>query len=111
MKKCKHPCCGQVCRKIKLKKARTPIKKRSEKMTRIMEIYKRKRVAFLRENPVCVVTGKPSTEIHHGKGRIGRDLLNESFWKAVSREGHTWIEEHPEEAKRLGFSYSRLSKV
>jgi hypothetical protein len=42
------------------------------------------------------------------KGRIGNLLTDTSHFLAVCRQCHSWIEEHPTEAKELGFSKSRL---
>jgi hypothetical protein len=103
---CKHPTCNGKCRRVK----KRAISKRSKKMADQMKVYNQRRRKFLIANPVCAVTGEPSTEIHHKAGRIGRLLLEESLWLAVSRRGHTWIEEHPKEAKELGYSQSRLKK-
>jgi hypothetical protein len=86
------------------------IRKVSKKQSRLLHVYRQRRRKFLIANPVCAVTGEPSTEIHHKAGRIGRLLLDESLWLAVSRRGHTWIEEHPKEARELGYSQSRLKK-
>ncbi len=108
--KCKHPTCGDTCRRPKTAKKRKPIAKRSITMKDKMKLYNLIRARFLKDNPVCVVTGKPATEIHHAAGRVGAYLLNTKFFKSVSREGHIWIHENPAEALEKGFSVSRLSK-
>lgn len=110
MKECKHPCCGETCRKKKERKKAKPIRKRSKKMSRAMELYNLKRIAFLKENPVCPITGEPTTDIHHKAGRIGKLLLDKTLWLAVSRRGHIIIEENPDWAKEMGYSVSRLNK-
>ena len=51
-----------------------------------------------------------STDVHHMKGRIGPLLTDTKFFLAVCRSCHTWIEEHPKEAKELGYSISRSSQ-
>lgn len=72
------------------------------------------------ENTICPIKGIPTTDVHHKKGRIGfaddwaRDnkiplLLDQRFWVALSREGHKFVEEHPDWAKENGFSLNRLS--
>jgi len=74
--------------------------------------YSKKRELFLIANPNCQAklvgcTGK-ATDVHHAAGRTGDNYLNMSKWKALCRSCHTWVETHPEEAKELGLSESRL---
>jgi hypothetical protein len=108
---CKHPTCKDgICRREKKEKKPYKIKPRSKKMDKQMKEYNQKREAFLRANPICVVTGEKATEIHHSAGRIGKMLLDETYWKPVSRKGHIHIEENPDWAKERGYSISRLSK-
>jgi hypothetical protein len=40
---------------------------------------------------------------------LGKLLLDQKFWLAVSRKGHKAIEANPEWAKKMGFSESRLT--
>jgi hypothetical protein len=100
---------------------RTPVKAVSTKQKKLLAKYHRIRLAFLNrpENKVCPVTKQPTTEVHHKQGRVGyadefaRDndiplLLDERFFLGVSRSGHRWIEEHPEQAKERGWSVNRL---
>lgn len=111
MKPCKHPCCpDDHCRKAKPKKKRTPIKKRSVKMKKETFKYLKQREVFLENNPACGVCGGIASDVHHKKGRIGKDLLDETNWLPVCRPCHRWIEEHPEPAKEMGYSLSRLNK-
>lgn len=85
------------------------IKKLSTKRAAQQREYLKRRAAFL-EGKTCPVTGEQATEIHHKKGRIGELLTDETYWLAVSRQGHRQIEERPEWAKENGYSLSRLSK-
>jgi len=73
--------------------------------------YQSQRIIFLGkpENKICPITKKPTTDIHHSKGRIGSLFLDERYWIALSREGHKRVEENPEWAKENGFSLNRLS--
>jgi hypothetical protein len=68
------------------------------------------RIEFLGkpENQKCPITGKPTTDVHHSKGRIGSLLLDTRYWIALSREGHKYVEENPEWAKENGYSLNRL---
>jgi hypothetical protein len=78
-----------------------------------LDEYSKKRVAFLALHPSCqgklVGCTKVSTEVHHKAGRVGDNFLNMSTWLAVCRSCHTWIENHPEDAKELELSVSRLN--
>jgi hypothetical protein len=85
------------------------IKPRSKKMDKNMVIYNKLRKQFLKDNPICPVTGEPATDIHHKRGRLGKLLLDQKFWLAVSRKGHKAIEANPEWAKKMGFSENRLT--
>jgi AMMECR1 domain-containing protein len=78
-----------------------------------MDEYSKKRLAFLALHVTCQAklvgcTGS-SSDVHHSKGRIGDNYLNMSTWVALCRSCHSYIEQHPEEAKELGFSQSRLN--
>lgn len=99
--------------KNKPKKVQKPIRHRSEKRSKQERVYTAKRIEFLsrKENKFCAVFPKQlATEVHHKKGRIGSLLTDEKFFLAVSREGHKFVEENPEIAKKKGWSLSRLSR-
>lgn len=93
-------------------KAKKPkkIKPVSEKRKAENLVYSELRRVFLNrpENKVCPITGQPTTDVHHRKGRIGKLLLDTKYWLAVSREGHQKIEENPEWAYAMGYSLKRL---
>jgi hypothetical protein len=84
----------------------------SKKRQGEMDKYSKLREAFLFAKPQCeaylVGCTRTSTEVHHKAGRVGENYLKIGTWLAVCRNCHQWIEEHPEEAKELGFSESRL---
>jgi len=97
------------------------INKKSKKQAVLDGKYTVARIEFLGkpENKICPITKRPATDIHHKMGRIGfadqwaRDnniplLLDTRFWVALSRAGHTYVEEHPEWAKENGYSLNRL---
>lgn len=94
------------------RKKKTPIKKVSDKRKIENLQYAANRIVFLNrpENRTCPITGTPTTDIHHKKGRTGSLFLDETYWVALSREGHRHVEENPEWAKENGYSLSRLSK-
>jgi len=84
------------------------VKRRGE-----MDEYSKKRTAFLALKPQCeanlVGCTRTSTDVHHKAGRVGDNYLKISTWLAVCRNCHSYIETHPEEAKEMGFSESRLN--
>jgi hypothetical protein len=118
-KSCQNDSCRvewamQVVKKQKEKQAKDKkqsIKKVSYKRKLEDIIYKSERIKFLMLdcNKVCPITKQPTTDVHHSKGRIGTLYLDKRYWIALSREGHKYVEEHPEWARENGFSLSRLS--
>lgn len=87
------------------------VKKVSDKMAIALKEYGKLSKQFLKENPRCVVfPNLPAIECHHAKGRNTIELLLDvTYFRAVSREGHKWIHAHPQEAIDRGFSFSRLT--
>jgi hypothetical protein len=85
----------------------------SKKRQVAMDEYSKKRLAFLSLHIACqaklVGCKGSSTDVHHKAGRVGDNYLNMTTWLAVCRDCHTYIETHPEEAKELGLSESRLN--
>lgn len=92
--------------------ARKAVKKVSDKMALALIEYGKLSKQFLKNNPRCVVfPDKPSVEVHHGKGRATIELLLDvTYFRPVSREGHNWIHNNPKEAIERGFSFSRLTE-
>lgn len=91
------------------KQLKKRIKPRSKKRQKEYEEYNRIRPIFL-EGKICPITKRPATEIHHKKGKIGKLLCDQRYFLGVTREGHEWIENNPEEAYRLGYSIKRTAK-
>tara|TARA_R110000796_G_scaffold144462_1_gene261187 strand:+ start:506 stop:910 length:405 start_codon:yes stop_codon:yes gene_type:complete len=91
--------------------ARKPINPKSKKMKSIDQAYTILRRKFMEEKPMCEAAlpscNKTSTDVHHKQGR-GRNHLVVNTWLSVCRSCHTWIEEHPIEARELGYSGSKL---
>ena len=92
---------------------------RSKKRSREDTIYAQRRVWFLGmpENSRCPVAEaglipdlngqilphwRAATTIHHAWKR-GKYYLDESTWIGASFEGHVWIENHKEEARKRGW--------
>lgn len=109
--------CGPKCQNknrtpnLQLKSLYKPIKQVSDKRKVENAKYLVLRIEFLGrpENQKCPITGKPTTDVHHMKGRIGRLLLDTRYWVALSRDGHKYVEENPEWAKANGYSLNRLT--
>lgn len=109
--------CSSACKfkygppvNLKLKPMK-PIPKVSKKRQIKNLQYSVLRTEFLgkKENQICPITGKPTTDIHHKKGRVGELFLDTKYWVALSREGHRFVEENPEWAKENGYSLNRLT--
>jgi hypothetical protein len=99
------PKCFNVWRKTNMPK---PILQVSTKRQLDNKTYSVLRVKFLSENKICPITGTPTTDIHHKKGRVGSLFLDVRYWIALSRKGHKYVEEHPKWAKQNGYSLKRL---
>lgn len=116
---CSYECSRNYTNK-KPKKNVTKINKFSKKRKSQNDEYLKKRKIFLDNlvSNLCPITGELVTDIHHKKGRIGfaddyaRNnniplLLDERFWIALSRRGHSYVEQNPEWAKLNGYSLDR----
>lgn len=75
--------------------------------------YLKQRKPFLKRNPKCKAKldgcWEWATEVHHTKGRIGDNYLDETTWLPVCLPCHRHLEVHPTEAKEKGLSQSRLA--
>lgn len=83
----------------------------SESQAKALKEYRMKRDAFLKANPTCAIPGcaLPST-LHHARGRTGKNLTDESAFRALCSIHHQWVENHPTEAKEMDYSEDRLAK-
>jgi hypothetical protein len=92
-------------------KVRKPIKKVSEKMYDNLAKYRRLRDKHFQEYPVCQFPGCLNKKItlHHAKGRVGAFLTDKHYFKSLCPKHHTFVEENPTEAQRLGLSFKRLN--
>lgn len=79
--------------------------KRKEKDAEYLKLRER----YLTENPLCVVKVSGcmhnATDVHHTFAGSNRDAfyLVQSTWRAVCRNCHNWIHEHPEEARIMNW--------
>lgn len=89
---------------------RKRIKPISDKRQQQIDEYNVLRVEYVKTHRVCeaIDCKKPAGEIHHMRGRSGKQLLVVDDFMAVCRECHRYIEEHPDWAKAKGYSRSRL---
>jgi hypothetical protein len=71
--------------------------------------YSKLRERYLTENPLCMVKvngcSHGATDVHHTFAGANRDAfyLVQSTWKAVCRNCHNYIHEHPEDARVMGW--------
>lgn len=87
---------------------RWTLRQRSSKQSRIIRLYNSLRIDFMVQHPKCAVfPNKSSESIHHVRGRISTLLIDQRFWLATSLIGHRWIDEHRDEARKLGFLAER----
>ena len=71
------------------------------------------RESFLKAHPLCQaampeICTKIASQVHHKQGRVGELYLDDTTFLAVCGPCHQWIELHPDSAKDLGLSQSRL---
>lgn len=94
------------------RKEKKPVPKMSAKKKDTDGEYKKMRKVFLNANPRCEANlrdcQKVSLEVHHSRGR-GEYMLDVSTWKALCSRCHSYLETHPDESRKLGFTNSRLS--
>ena len=104
-------CYDKQRKKTPLKKTSKPIKQFSKTSLDKLRRYRKVRDKYLEENPICQYPGCKSKEVtlHHKAGRLGAYLTDKRFFSALCWPHHQYIETHPEESRKLGFSISRLS--
>lgn len=89
-----------------------PINKVSEAKKEDDKIYATSRKVYLGNHAVCEVklTGcqQKANQIHHRKGRIGKNYIDIHTFLACCDNCHRWIENNVTQAKELGFSIDRL---
>lgn len=97
-------------------KGNTPVKKKvshispiSVKQAKRLKDYRKVRDEFMKDKmcefPNCE---RVATDLHHSAGRVGKNLLDVSTFKALCHEHHMYIEIRPELARTLGLTQSRL---
>ena len=103
---CRHPTCANgICRRVKKKTPRQPIKKVAKNRPKIDREYAALSKKIRAERPWCeirspVCTGK-AQGLHHTKGQ-GIYLLDETTLLSACNACNGWVEAHPEEARKIG---------
>ena len=91
-------------------KPRKPLRKVSQKRAKQLAVYRKARVQFLREFPVCEAcvaidsdsVPRKATEIHHRAGRIGEKLNDINDFVPICEICHRWVHNNPWQARDLG---------
>lgn len=96
-----------------LPRSTKPIAKVSKSRAVQLRKYEKNKAEYLAENNVCEFPGCRRTDVtlHHRKGRVGKLLADMGHFCALCPDHHRYVEEHPNEAKYLNLSVSRLSKL
>ena len=96
------------------KPTKKPIAPRSQKRLFQERLYSLRRKVFIENHPMCeahivgVCTGV-SSECHHKKGRVGKDLLDQTHWIALCHNCHEYVERERTWALEMGFSIKRIT--
>ena len=74
------------------------------------KVYCKKLNEFQRTHHYCEVEGCRNymSAVHHKKGRIGKNLLDETTWLAVCNSCHAKIHKNPAWAMSHGYMLDRL---
>lgn len=100
----------QSKRKPIQKKEVKTIRKVAPKRAKEIAQYIKVKLEYLNEHPFCESCGKSATDLHHMKGRLGKDIYDKRYFKALCRTCHDLTETQPLEARKLGLSISKLQK-
>lgn len=99
-----------------LPKKQVSIKRRTKKRAADERIYNA-RVSELKldENNVCAANWEGCNgryeHNHHGRGRVGKLLLDEQYWIFLCSNCHDKVELMPKKAKKKKLSFLRIDKV
>lgn len=88
--------------------------RKSKFATRAIEGRYKRRVKTWKQGKICALKSKDSfcrglITCHHKRGRLGDFLMDERYWLPVCMKHHMYIEDHPEESYKKGWSELRLS--
>jgi hypothetical protein len=109
LKLCKNCWSCHKSRDTEQKPTNSTIPRVSAKRAKKDAEYSKLRERYLTDNPLCMVKvngcGHGATDVHHTHSGANRDAfyLIQSTWKAVCRNCHDWVHNHPEEARTMGW--------
>lgn len=126
MKQCKHPTCGETCRRpVKKPAPRKQIRKVSTKEQKRQAKYRTHKKTLFTGDDICAVSLLENKtdeviklfkdcqywarQFHHPAGRTGGHLYDEGV--KLCGNCHYVVEEHPNLANQLELSKSRLIKL
>lgn len=113
-KQCKHPTCGELCRRIKVVKKRKPIAKFSKKRITVNGQYSIDSRVFRALNPFCAIKSPVCTHrtqgVHHLKGKATIELLmNKKWWLSACNPCNDYVEANSAWAYENGFKLSKFN--
>lgn len=90
---------------------RTAIRKVSESRKAINKDYAAKRLQFLEEHKTCQMPGcsRPPSDVHHRRGRLGKNMLDVSTWAALCNPCHSYCHENVAWAREQGWIQYQFS--
>jgi hypothetical protein len=83
-------------------RSRSNLPMRSKKRASQERVYCTDRHPFLREQPICPVTGEATTDLHHSARRHGEWINIKRYWIALSHRAHMWVENNARRAEEAG---------
>ncbi len=89
---------------------RVPLRPRSIKRAEQEREYSERRKRYLAEHPICELwpgCKRRATEIHHIRGRNGKRLNDERYWRSGCMQCHRRVHDSPAEARELGLLLHR----
>lgn len=86
---------------------RTEIKKRSDKRAAEERAYNKRVKEWLVGKKCAVYPWLDATQCHHRAGRQNELLMDETYWLAVSDDGHRFIHENSEYSRKMGYMVLR----
>lgn len=97
-------------RKARIRDARRKLVRQvSDKQRGRNKAYKAVADVFKAFHPLCVCCGpifsrppRPTSDVHHQRGKLGPLLTDVRFFLPACRECHDWIGAHPSDARALG---------
>lgn len=83
----------------------------SKNRAEALKKYRIERDKYFNEHPICEFPGCASLKItlHHRRGRCGTLLTDSRYFCSLCLKHHNYVNEHNEEAQKLGLVASRLA--